>query len=64
MKGEQENILPRHEYPRPQFVRKNNWINLNGEWNFTFDDNNQGLKEEWYKESNSKIINKKLNVGT
>ena len=26
----------RNEYPRPQFVR-NNWINLNGEWEFSFD---------------------------
>lgn len=62
MKSEQENKIPRHEYPRPQFVRKNNWINLNGEWNFAFDDNNEGLKEEWYKESNSKIIDKKIIV--
>lgn len=28
--------LPRNEYPRPQFVR-NDWINLNGEWEFSFD---------------------------
>ncbi len=27
------NIIPRPEYPRPQFVREN-WINLNGEWEF------------------------------
>lgn len=26
------------DYPRPQFVRKE-WQNLNGEWNFIFDDN-------------------------
>jgi len=30
-----ENI-PRPEYPRPQFVR-NSWINLNGDWTYTFD---------------------------
>ena len=29
--------IPRPEYPRPQFVREN-WINLNGEWKFSFDD--------------------------
>ena len=28
-------------YPRPQFVREN-WLNLNGEWNFIFDDENNG----------------------
>ena len=35
------------EYPRPQFKR-NEWLNLNGEWNFAFDDNEIGLKEKWY----------------
>ena len=34
-------------YPRPQFVRKN-WINLNGEWKFVFDDENCGEIKEWY----------------
>ena len=28
--------IPRKEYPRPQMVR-DNWINLNGEWEFEFD---------------------------
>ena len=28
--------IPRPEYPRPQFVR-DNWINLNGTWQFSFD---------------------------
>ncbi len=36
------------DYPRPQFVRQN-WLNLNGEWNFRFDDQNIGEREEWYK---------------
>lgn len=48
---EQKNI-PRPEYPRPQFVRDNNWINLNGEWDFTFDDSNVGLKQRWFKAEN------------
>jgi beta-galactosidase/beta-glucuronidase len=30
------NTIPRPEYPRPQFVR-DEWINLNGPWTFTFD---------------------------
>lgn len=29
-------VLPRSEYPRPQFVR-NDWVNLNGEWSYEFD---------------------------
>ena len=28
--------IPRPEYPRPQFER-DDWINLNGEWSYTFD---------------------------
>lgn len=37
------------DYPRPQFVR-NNWENLNGAWDFGFDDANVGEKEKWYQE--------------
>ena len=29
-------IIPRPEYPRPQFVREG-WLNLNGEWQFEID---------------------------
>lgn len=36
------------DYPRPQFVR-NNWENLNGTWDFSFDDKNVGEKEKWYE---------------
>lgn len=35
------------DYPRPQFVRKD-WQNLNGEWDFAFDDGNEGEKKRWY----------------
>ena len=28
------------EYPRPQFARES-WDNLNGTWNFSFDDKNE-----------------------
>ena len=34
------------DYPRPQFVR-DNWENLNGPWDFQFDDGNVGEKENW-----------------
>ena len=39
---------PRAEYPRPQFVR-DSWMNLNGEWQFEFDDACVGTKQKWYK---------------
>lgn len=44
-------------YPRPQFIRKE-WFDLNGEWDFDFDDLDIGEKEQWYeeKEFNKKII--------
>lgn len=39
----------RTEYPRPQMVRKA-WVNLNGSWEFDFDDENRGLIEHWYRQ--------------
>jgi len=38
--------LPRPEHPQPQFQREQ-WLNLNGSWEFEFDDANVGLKENW-----------------
>ncbi len=38
--------IPRPEYPRPQFVRKD-WMTLNGQWEFDFDDARQGLLSGW-----------------
>ncbi|MCI8352618.1 MAG: glycoside hydrolase family 2 [Clostridia bacterium] len=35
------------DYPRPQFVRKD-WENLNGEWNFIFDDSNEGERKKYF----------------
>ena len=40
--------MPRPEYPRPQLVR-NEWINLNGEWDFTVDNALNGRELEYYK---------------
>lgn len=40
--------IPRTEYPRPQFER-NAWINLNGEWTYSFDFGGSGLEREWFK---------------
>ncbi len=38
----------RAEYPRPDFQRSQ-WQNLNGVWNFAFDDEDRGKVERWYE---------------
>ena len=38
--------VPRPEYPRPHFARSL-WFNLNGEWEFAFDDKEEGLRLSW-----------------
>ena len=40
--------VPRKEYPRPQFERTA-WVNLNGEWDYTFDFANSGMEQEYHK---------------
>ena len=42
--------IPRPEFPNPQFERKN-WLNLNGEWDFIYDNENSGEAKEYYKPS-------------
>lgn len=39
---------PRPEHPRPDFERAN-WHNLNGAWQFAFDDTDVGKAEKWYQ---------------
>ncbi|MCL2579495.1 MAG: glycoside hydrolase family 2 [Oscillospiraceae bacterium] len=39
--------LPRPEYPRPQFVRED-WLCLNGRWDFAFDDHDVGCVQKWF----------------
>jgi hypothetical protein len=39
--------IPLPEHPRPDFMREQ-WLNLNGVWNFKFDKNNKGEEEKWY----------------
>lgn len=36
----------RQEYPRPDFQRLE-WVNLNGQWDFVFDDGNVGKLQQW-----------------
>jgi beta-galactosidase/beta-glucuronidase len=45
--GQTQAEVPRPEYPRPQFVR-DEWLNLNGEWEFAFDDGERGLELSWH----------------
>lgn len=40
--------IPRPEHPRPDFMR-DTFSNLNGVWQFAFDDADVGLTEGWYK---------------
>jgi beta-galactosidase/beta-glucuronidase len=42
-------ITPRMDYPRPQFERAT-WMNLNGQWEFDYDDNGIGELDHWYKQ--------------
>ncbi len=44
-----ESDMPRSEHPNPQFYRQE-YLNLNGVWEFEFDDENRGLQERWHRE--------------
>ncbi|MDR2535806.1 MAG: glycoside hydrolase family 2, partial [Treponema sp.] len=42
-------MIYQQDYPRPQFVRlQDSWENLNGSWDFSFDDQHEGIKENWF----------------
>ncbi|HYO80943.1 MAG TPA: glycoside hydrolase family 2 TIM barrel-domain containing protein [Bryobacteraceae bacterium] len=38
--------VPRPEYPQPQFQRTD-WLSLNGQWEFDFDNADEGLAQNW-----------------
>ncbi len=40
--------IPRPEYPRPQFMREE-WLNLNGEWQFEIDAGDSGYERELHQ---------------
>jgi hypothetical protein len=44
--------IPLKEHPRPDFQREQ-WLNLNGLWNFRFDPQNTGENEKWYDKTDS-----------
>jgi len=39
-------VMPLPEHPRPDFERAK-WINLNGAWDFAFDQANRGVEQGW-----------------
>ncbi|MEK4464984.1 sugar-binding domain-containing protein [Paenibacillus sp. FSL H8-0315] len=53
--------VPRPEYPRPQFARKD-WLSLNGEWDFTFDDEDVGEEEQWYRTDTKGLFSRVIQV--
>jgi hypothetical protein len=59
---EQSKDIPRPEYPRPQLKRDNYWQNLNGLWDFQFDNTNIGIKEKWFKKEQKDIFQMKILV--
>lgn len=44
--GQGQKTIPRPEHPKPQF-RRDNWLNLNGEWNFAIDNDLSGAEKGW-----------------
>lgn len=40
-------MIERGNHPRPDFYRQN-WVSLNGTWQFSFDEAEKGLSEKWY----------------
>ncbi len=44
--------IPRKEHPKPQFER-NDWLNLNGEWDFCFDNGRSGIARRLYENFDS-----------
>ena len=40
--------IPRPEHPRPDFERQQ-WLNLNGAWDFRFDPDDHGVEARWFE---------------
>lgn len=54
-----QQTIPLPEHPRPDFER-NEWLNLNGDWDFEFDKNDVGEKDGW--QSGKKAFTKTIHV--
>lgn len=53
--------IPREEYPRPQFVRKE-WQNLNGQWKFAYDNGKSGRERKMSDNGQDKCYPLKITV--
>ncbi len=53
--------IPRHEHPKPQFMR-DNWLNLNGKWLFAKDDGKSGFDRGMHLEENKDEFDGKITV--
>ena len=42
------NSIPRPEHPRMDF-RRETFLNLNGRWQFAFDDQDAGMDAKWFR---------------
>ena len=56
MEKKSVSLVPRPEYPRPQFERSE-WLNLNGVWEFEIDHSDSGFERGLVKQSLSHQIN-------
>lgn len=61
LKEAEDTAVPRPEYPRPDFVRKE-WLSLNGTWEFGFDDDNAGEEAQWYLADGPAAFNQSIQV--
>lgn len=52
-------MIYRTEHPKPQFMREN-WLNLNGEWQFEIDSGNSGAERKLFEASQE--FSQKINV--
>lgn len=46
--AERATVLLQEGYPRPQLVR-DSWVDLTGEWAFSYDDDDEGQRRAWYR---------------
>ena len=53
------NVIPRPEHPEPM-MRRDNWLNLNGEWLFEFDHGKSGVEREFFKPEKASEYTKRI----
>ncbi|MBN2296056.1 MAG: hypothetical protein JXM70_26730 [Pirellulales bacterium] len=54
-------VQPRSEHPRPDF-RRDDWLNLNGVWQFSFDPEDRGLDRKWQESADGSDFDRKITV--